>query len=254
MIVGILQARLSSSRLPGKVLKPILGEPMLARQIERLKRSRTLERLIVATSTEPEDEAVAEAARLCGIDAHCGALDDVLDRIYQAAAPHEPVLIVRLTGDCPLADWNIVDQVVDFARQGDFDYASNTLNPTWPDGLDVEVLKFNALECAWKEARLVTEREHVTPFLYNHPERFKLGNLENDRDLSGLRWTVDEPEDFDFVTQIYTALYPANSAFTSDDILTYLSENPEIVAINASIERNEGYAQALAKITGGKQT
>lgn len=250
MIIAILQARASSRRLPGKVLKPILGKPMLARQIERLGRCRRIDKLVLATSREPSDEPVADVGRMMGVDCYRGSLDDVLDRFYQAARPHGPSHVVRLTGDCPLADWEVVDACVAFGVDGGYDWASNALKPTWPDGLDVECMTFAALETAWKEAKEPLYREHVTPFLHRQPERFKLGSLENAEDLSGLRWTVDEPADFEFVTRIYEALYPGNPAFTSADILTFLAGHPDVVALNATIERNEGYTQALAKLQG----
>ncbi|MCB1509496.1 MAG: glycosyltransferase family protein [Hyphomicrobiaceae bacterium] len=253
MIVAALQARSSSSRLPGKILKPILGMPMLARQIERILRSRRIDKLVVATSALAEDQAVADLAAAAGVDCYRGSLDDVLDRMYQAVAPYSPDLMVRLTGDCPLADWDVIDKVVSFAEEGGYDYASNTLQPTWPDGLDVEVVRFEAFDIAWREATTTLDREHVMPFLYRNKERFKLGNTVRDVDLSGLRWTVDEPADFAFVTKIYEALYPANAAFSTADILTYLASHPDVVALNAGIERNEGYKRAmekLAKVTG----
>lgn len=253
MIVAALQARSSSSRLPGKILKPIMGVAMLARQIERVLRSERIDKLVLATSSLEEDQAVADLAASAGVACYRGSLDDVLDRMYQAVAPYNPDLVVRLTGDCPLADWVVIDKVIGFAQAGGYDYASNTLKPTWPDGLDVEVVRFAAFQTAWREATTTLDREHVMPFLYRNAERFKLGNLVNDIDLSGLRWTVDEPADFAFVTQIYEALYPANAAFSTTDILSYLASHPDVVALNAGIERNEGYKRAmdmLAKVTG----
>ena len=247
-MLGVLQARTSSTRLPAKILKPILGRPMLALQIERVLRSRRLEGLVIATSTADEDASVAALAASIGLPCHRGSLDDVLDRIYQAALPHTPDYVVRLTGDCPLADWEVIDRAIDFAREGGFDYASNTLKPTWPDGLDVEVVRFQSLATAWLEATSKLEREHVTPFVYGNKTRFKLGSMENEVDLSGLRWTVDEGADFEFVTRIYEALYPADPGFTTAKILGFLAQNPEVVALNAGIERNEGYKRALEKL------
>jgi spore coat polysaccharide biosynthesis protein SpsF len=221
---------------------------MLSRQIERLKRCSRVDGLVLATSINPEDQALEGIAREAGLACYRGSLDDVLDRFYQAALPYRPSHIVRLTGDCPLADWQVIDKVVRFALDGGYDYASNTIRPTWPDGLDVEVVRFEALETAWKEATLPLHREHVMPFIHTQPQRFCLGNLENNRDLSGLRWTVDEPQDFDFVTRVFSALYPRDPAFTTEDILDFLSGHPEIVTLNSSIERNEDYLQALARL------
>jgi spore coat polysaccharide biosynthesis protein SpsF len=244
MILAILQARTSSSRLPGKVMVPMAGAPMLARQIQRLQRSRRIDRLMLATSDRADDDAVAALALSEGIDCYRGSLDDVLDRYYRAGAQLNPSHVVRVTGDCPLADWEVIDQVIAFTLEGGYDYASNTIEPSWPDGLDVEVMKFAALESAWREADALVEREHVTPFIIRRPERFRLGSMRAEPDLSHLRWTVDEPSDYAFVGHIYDALYPDNPAFTTRDILRLLGERPELSAINHGIQRNEGLARS----------
>lgn len=244
MILAVLQARTSSTRLPGKVLLPLAGAPMLARQIERLQRSRRIDRLLVATSDQPEDDPIEALAAAAGLGCYRGSLDDVLDRYYRAAAPHAPDHVVRVTGDCPLADWEIVDGAIAFALEGGYDYASNTLKPTWPDGLDVEVVTMQALEAAWREADTAIEREHVMPFITSRPERFRLGSFENDTDLSAMRWTVDEPLDYALVSRIYDNLYLANPAFTTADILHLLAERPELGELNSGIERNEGLKKA----------
>lgn len=249
MILAILQARTSSTRLPGKVMLPVAGAPMLQRQIERLRRSRRIDRLIVATSDRRDDDRVAAVAATAGVDAYRGSLDDVLDRYYRAAAPYRPDLIVRLTGDCPLADWQVVDRVIDHALDGGFDYASNTLRPTWPDGLDVEVVTFATLAAAWHEAADALEREHVMPFITRRPERFRLGSVENDVDLSSLRWTVDEPSDYTLISRIYDMLYGRNPGFTTTDILRLLTEQPGLISINEGIERNEGLKRAELALT-----
>jgi spore coat polysaccharide biosynthesis protein SpsF len=222
MIIGILQARMSSRRLPGKVLLPLAGRPMLARQIERVQRSQLLTRLVVATSKEPADEAIVSLAATLGVDCYAGSLEDVLDRFYSAAADYHPSHIVRLTGDCPLTDWQLIDGVVRLGLEGGYDYASNVLRRTWPDGLDVEIMTFAALELAWREATEPRCREHVTPFFYEQPRRFRLGGLEQNVDLSSLRWTVDKRADYDFVSRLYAALYPTKPDFTTADILAYL--------------------------------
>jgi len=246
MIVAVVQARVSSSRLPGKVLKPILGVPMLARQLERLKRAHKIDRLVVATSIEKADAAIATLCEATSTICYRGSLVDVLDRCYRAARPFQPDYVVRLTGDCPLADWSVVDQTISFCCERGFDYASNTLRPTWPDGLDVEVVRFSAFEEAWHEAVLPSEREHVTPFLYHRPKRFRLGSMVQETDLSGLRWTVDEPEDLAFVTRVYEALYGDNSAFTTQDILSLLQARPDLRRVNEKLGRNEGFRKSVA--------
>ncbi|HDZ73846.1 MAG TPA: spore coat protein [Aurantimonas coralicida] len=241
MIIAIIQARASSRRLPGKVIKPILGKPMLARQIERIGRCTSFETLVLATSDHDADDAVATVGAECGVPVYRGSLDDVLDRFYQAAKPYQPSHVVRLTGDCPLADWTVVDAVVRYAVEGDYDYASNTIKPTFPDGLDVEVATFAALATAWREATSPVDREHVMPFLHRQPERFRLGNFENGEDLSALRWTVDEPSDFAMVSAVYEALYPGNPVFGTDAILRFLEENAAVAGGNSAIPRNQGY-------------
>lgn len=239
-ILAILQARASSRRLPGKVLKPMAGAPMLARQIERLQRARTTDMLVLATSDRADDDDVAKIAASTGIPCHRGSLNNVLDRFYSAARPYRPEWVVRLTGDCPLADWDVIDRCVRFAIDGGFDYASNTLVPTWPDGLDVEVCTFAALSDAWREAQTGLETEHVMPFITARPDRFRLGSLENDIDLSALRWTVDEMEDYRFVREVYERLYPQNPAFTTQDVLDLVDRNRDLATMNAGIERNAG--------------
>lgn len=244
MILAILQARTSSSRLPRKVMLPMAGAPMLARQIERLQRARRVDRLVLATSDRPEDDCVAELADAAGIGSFRGSLDDVLDRFYRTAEPYAPELVVRVTGDCPLADWDVIDRCIDFMLDGEFDYVSNTLRPTWPDGLDVEVCTFAALATAWREADTSLQREHVMPFITRQPDRFRLGSVEAEVDLSGFRWTVDELADYEFVRRVYDALYPANPAFTTADILALLAREPDLMLLNAGIERNEGLRKA----------
>jgi spore coat polysaccharide biosynthesis protein SpsF len=251
MILGILQARTSSLRLPRKVMLPVAGAPMLARQIERLGRARLIDRLVLATSDRSEDDCVAELAQSAGIASHRGSLDNVLDRFYRAAESYRPHWIVRVTGDCPLADWQVIDDCIRFTIDGGYDYGSNALKPTWPDGLDVEVFTFAALETAWQEADGQLHREHVTPFINRQPQRFRLGSFENSVDLSAFRWTVDEPRDYEFVRRVYDELYPEKPAFTTPDILALLAAQPDLIALNAGIERNEGLRkaeEALSKV------
>lgn len=243
--LAILQARVSSSRLPGKVLLPILGEPMLLRQIERLNRCAGLDKLIVATSTDPTDDSLELECEKRGVECFRGSLNDVLDRFIQAAKPHDAEAVVRLTGDCPLADPELIDKVIEYFWEGDFDCVSNCDPPTFPDGLDVEVIKFSCLANAHREAVLPSHREHVTPFLHSHPERFRLGNYACDTNRSHLRWTVDEPEDFEFVRSIYEMLYPAKPDFKTDDILKALEKHRNLQSINSKFERNEGVKKSL---------
>ncbi|NCC58621.1 MAG: spore coat protein, partial [Synergistales bacterium] len=173
-------------------------------------------------------------------------LDDVLDRFYRAAEPFSPDHVVRLTGDCPLIDPDVIDSIIELHLTEGNDYTSNTIIPTFPDGLDAEVITWNTLKIASENASLPSEREHVTPFIYKRPERFRLGCLEKEgKSLFGLRWTVDENEDLLFVRRVFEALYPKNHAFSTDDILDLLRVCPELKSINSGFERNEGYEKSL---------
>lgn len=239
-VVAILQARMSSTRLPGKVMKPILGRPMLARQVERLRRCAALDELVVATSDQPDDAPIAALCAQDGVACFRGSLADVLDRFTRCAREHGADHVVRLTGDCPLTDPAMVDELVRFYLAGDFDYAANCRPPTLPDGLDAEVFTAAALEEAWREARDPFEREHVVPYIIRRPERFRMGNWAWPEDLSGLRWTVDEPEDLAFATRVYEALYPAKPDFGFADVLALLAERPELADVNRRFTRNEG--------------
>ncbi len=219
MTTAVLQARMSSSRLPGKVLKPILGRPMIERQIERLRRSAELTRIVVATSTAASDDELAAAVSAMGVPVHRGALDDVLGRFVGAIAEFGlEGDMVRLTADCPLADAGVIDEAIALMRREGLDYVSNGRERTYPRGLDVEVFRIDALLASARETDDPYDREHVTPYLYKPGARFAQGHLKQARDDSALRWTVDYPEDFDFVVKVYEALYPGDPAFTTDAI------------------------------------
>jgi glutamate-1-semialdehyde 2,1-aminomutase len=247
MILAILQARVSSARLPQKVIKSILGRPMLGLQLERLRRSRRIERLILATSVDPSDDALENLGRAEKVEVFRGNLDDVLDRFYQAALPFRPEHVVRLTGDCPLADPAIIDAVIDDHLASGADYTTNAVEPTWPDGLDVEVFKFRCLEEAWREADLPSQREHVTPFINTQPDRYEIRHVKGPQDLSALRWTVDEPADLELISIIYGELYPRLPTFSTADILELLERRPELKTLNSWHKRNEGLAKSLEK-------
>jgi spore coat polysaccharide biosynthesis protein SpsF len=244
MIAAIIQARMSSNRLPGKVMKPLLGMPMIGRQIERVRMAHTLDEILVATSTEPEDDELALYCQNSGVHCFRGSLDNVLERYCNGAASVDADVIVRLTGDCPLTDAIIIDTLVAKFSEGRYDYVSNTLKPTFPDGLDAEVFSRAALEKAGREASLPSEREHVTPFLKNSATFTKF-NLENDVDLGSLRWTVDEPSDFVLIERIFETLYPMSANFGMSDILLLLKKYPDWARLNEKISRDEGYSKSL---------
>lgn len=239
-VVAILQARTSSSRLPNKVLLPILGRPMLAQQLARVSRAKLIDEVIVATSYDSSDDGIEALCVELGLPCYRGELDDVLSRFYFASKLIKSDLIVRLTGDCPLTDPSLIDDVIEFHINGGFDYSSNGLNPTFPDGLDVEIFKTKILEQVYSEATLPSEREHVTLYINNHKELFKLGSFEQAIDMSDMRWTVDEKEDFEFVSIVYNNLFHLNENFSTLDILNLLKSNPDILNINDQFERNEG--------------
>lgn len=245
MIAAIVQARMGSTRLPGKVMKTLSGRPMLWHIITRLSYSKKIENIIVATTERQEDSVIVKLASEMGINFYCGSSEDVLDRYYQSAKIFNVDPLVRITADCPLIDPEIVDNIVDYYSKSTFDYVTNTIEPTMPDGLDTEVFSFKTLEKAWTEAKKPSEREHVTPYIRNHPELFKLGNYEYEIDLSGMRWVVDEESDYRLISEVYKYLYKDGEIFYMNDVLNLLPRYPELNDINKNIKRNEGYIKSL---------
>lgn len=241
--VAIIQARLTSTRLPAKVLADIVGKPMLHHVVTRVQAVPALDLVVVATSDEPADDPIADFCAEGGIACFRGSKDDVLDRYYQAAQQYRADVVLRVTADCPLIDPAVIAEVLDAYQQGGYDYVTNTMPGTYPDGLDVEVFSLAALEQAWREARWQSDREHVTPYIRNHPELFRLGNVAYTDDLSGLRWTVDQAQDLEFVRAVYGCL--TGQSFGMADVLEVLKEHPEFMRINVGIERNEGYQKSL---------
>ncbi len=239
-VLAILQARMSSTRLPGKVLKPILGKPMIQHQIERILRSTRIDKLVVATSTRKDDDQIEKLCNKIGVDIFRGSLENVLDRFYRAASRYKPNSTVRLTGDCPLTDPFYIDLLIDFYLEKDCDFSNNGTRPTLPHGLDAAIFSFYALEEAWKKANLPSDLEHVTPYILKRPEKFKIKFWKNKKNLSHLRWTVDEPADFEFVKKVYESLYPTNPEFNTKDILELIKEQPIIQEINSGFTRNAG--------------
>lgn len=233
MILAILQARMSSSRLPGKVLASVAGEPMILRQIERLRRARTLDRIVVATSVEASDDVLAQTLGTANVPVHRGDLADVLGRFVGALDAFGPAdAVVRLTADCPLADPAVIDATVDRFRAANADYASNVVEPrTFPKGLDVEVMRAQALRQAAAETLDPYDREHVTPFLYRNPERFRLAGYAQDASEGEVRWTVDRPDDLAFVRAVYDALYTDNPDFSADAVRAFVRGRPDMAML-----------------------
>jgi spore coat polysaccharide biosynthesis protein SpsF len=236
---------MGSTRLPGKVLKNINGHSMLWHVVSRVRQAETVDKVIVATTENISDDPVAAFCDKAGILCFRGSEDDVLARYYQAARSIRAQTVVRLTADCPLIDPSIVDQVVTAYLGGEYDYVSNGIKRTYPDGLDTEVFSFEALDRAWHEARLMSEREHVTPYIWKNDQLFRQHQVTQETDLSALRWTVDEAEDLLFVRQIYKHLYQAGQIFLMEDVVKLLEEHPEFIGINESFETNEGYQRSL---------
>ena len=233
--VLIVQARMTSTRLPGKVLLPLGGEPMLARLAERLRCVRRADATVIATTTNAADDPIAALCAPLGLACHRGSEHDVLSRYADAARAHGADVVVRVTSDCPLIDPALIDQAIVAHAEGGSDYVSNMLPPTWPYGMAVEVFGADALAQAQAEATQDSEREHVTPFIYWHPERYRLRNLASPVDLSHHRWTVDTPEDLDLVRRLFDALHPVRPHFTLADLLATMDAHPDWLGINQHI-------------------
>lgn len=248
--VAIIQARTSSSRFPGKVLADLAGLPMIVFMVQRVRQARRIDHLLVATSTDPSDDLLAATLQTHGIACFRGDLNDVLDRFTQAARSAGADQVVRLTGDCPLMDADLIDRALAELACGDADYVANVLPPSYPDGLDVECFTMAALETAWRDARLPSEREHVTPFIRQGGAGLRARNWAAVADLSALRWTVDHPDDLVHVRALVAACCPPGGAaagstgFDRFDVLRAI-ESGEVPAAGQHA-RNEGYAKSLA--------
>lgn len=240
-ILLVVQARMGSTRLPGKVMLEACGKSMLELMLERLGRVQRPVSIVTAVTTDPDDNPIASVCRRFGIDVFRGHPTDLLDRHYRAGLAFGAQAVVKIPSDCPLIDPSIVESVLDRFAAGDCDYASNLHPASYPDGNDVEIMSIEALEAAWREAELSMEREHTTPFIWERPERFRLANVIWDSDRGSAwprnyalshRWTLDYPEDYAFIRRIYEELYPLNPAFSIDDILALLKAKPELASIN----------------------
>jgi spore coat polysaccharide biosynthesis protein SpsF len=236
--VAIVQARMKSSRLPNKVLLDLGGEPMLVRVVERTKRARTIDQVVVATTTDPSDDAIEQFCLSRQYPVYRGSQFDVLDRFYQAARMVEADVVVRLTADCPVIDTALIDQTVDEFRRGGWDFTATRLPPPWkrtyPIGLDIEVCSFSGLARAWEEAALPFEREHVMPYFYDQEGRFRIYILQHDPDYGSFRWTVDTPEDLELLRHIY-AHFKGRDDFIWQDVLALVQSYPELNSINAAV-------------------
>jgi glutamate-1-semialdehyde aminotransferase/spore coat polysaccharide biosynthesis protein SpsF (cytidylyltransferase family) len=244
VIVAIVQARMGSSRLPGKTVADVAGQPLLLHVVERVRNARRVDKVVVATTNQSSDDPIAALCQAEKVQYFRGSENDVLDRFYKTAQANSADIVVRITADCPLIDPEVIDNVVARFQVGDCDYVSNIVRYTYPDGLDTEVFSFAALERAWREAKKPSEREHVTPYL--RTEKFRTANVESESPvpLGKYRWTVDHPADLEFVRRIYEA-FSGNEQFGYQDIFHLLRERPELATIQAETITNEGYYKSL---------
>jgi spore coat polysaccharide biosynthesis protein SpsF len=253
-VIAIIQGRMSSSRLPGKILADIAGQPMLQRVFFRTSRASTVTETIFATTTDPSDDPVAEYCEFSGIPFTRGSLYDVLDRYYQAASQSKADIVVRITADCPVIDPTLIDDAVNILLEGEYDFVCNRLPPPWhrtyPIGQDVEVCTFTALKKAWLEAKEPQHREHAMPYFYEgvelspasrqlsegiSPRGYRIAMLNNPTDFGDYRWTVDTAEDLEFIRQIF-ARFDGRDDFTWQEVLDLVHDEPELMKINASVK------------------
>jgi spore coat polysaccharide biosynthesis protein SpsF len=240
----IIQARTNSQRLPKKVLLKISCLPIIVHIINRIKKSNYLEQIILTTSDRPHDKILSDIANDNQIIHFQGNELDVLDRFYHTAKKYNADPIIRITGDCPLIDPILIDKMIKFFLENDYDYVSNTIDRTFPDGLDVEIFTFNALKKAFLESKWTSEREHVTPYIIKNPKLFKIFNYTNDVNLSNFRWCLDEDSDYKMLQKIFQEFEP-NTIFSTKDILELLQKKPDISKINSGISTNEGYFNSV---------
>jgi len=234
-----IEARMRSSRLPGKVLRPILGQPMLALMVERLRRVRLADEIVVATTVHEADEPIVALAGALGVGCYRGSEEDVLSRVLGAATAAGAELIVETTADCPLIDPGVIDQVIQTFATNDVDYCANVLSPTYPRGMDVQVIPTAVLADVAMQTDDPDDREHVSLYIYQHPDQYRLLNVASglDPSVSSLRLTVDTPEDYELVSRIYQELYPIDPRFTLHDILTLMNRYPELDTINNHVRQ-----------------
>ena len=244
--IVFVQARMNSTRLPGKMMMDLGGEPVVAWSLQRARRATLVHEVWLATTNDNSDNPLAEWAIRNNFLVYRGSENDVLDRYYQAAKKAGADTIIRVTGDCPFVDPAIIDEMVAyFYEQKNCVYGSNIHPPTFPDGLDVEIFSMTALEKAWTEAKLASEREHVTPYIWKHPELFSPCVLQNTENISAERWTLDVPEDLEFLRTLVSSFGESIKIAPYQDILAFIQKNPQYRTINAHFERNEGYTKSV---------
>lgn len=246
MILGVIQARMRSTRLPGKALHEIQGKPLLRQLHDRMAFSRFIDKIVIATAEGEANRPIWEFAKEHNIDYFAGSESDLTDRLYQTGKKYNADIIVRVTGDCPLVDYRIIDRMVQFYldNRDKYDFVSNTIETTYPDGLDLDMMPFTTIEKMWNEVKDPFWREWFNSYIVEHPQDFRLANIKNDKDLSDLRWTVDYEEDFVFVKKVFDELYPKKKDFSMEDVLKLIEEDPSILEINSKYTRNAAYYEA----------
>jgi spore coat polysaccharide biosynthesis protein SpsF len=252
-VVIIVQARMSSSRLPGKILLPLMGKSLLARMVERLEMSSYFATLVIATSNDAADDVIEEEALALDVPCYRGSLTNLLDRHYQAAKLYNADVVLKIPSDCPLIDPKAIDDALDFffANRNEYDYVSNLHPATWPDGNDVEIMAMHCLEQAWRSATRPLELEHTTPYIWENPQLFNMGNVtwETGLDYSmSHRFTIDYQEDYLFIKRVFEELYPINANFSCGDILALLQNKPEIYSINAMYAGVNWYRHHISEL------
>lgn len=246
-VVGIIQARCDSTRLKNKVLANIEGKPLIERIYSRVKQVELIDQVVIATTNSAVDNALTDWCIRKKINVFRGSEQNVLERFYECAELYSADIIVRITADDPFKDPIIINHAVDLLIKNNYDYVSNTIKPTFPEGIDVEVFRFNSLKSAFQSARLDSEKEHVTPYIWKNIDKFSLYNFEHNKNISHLRWTIDYPEDLEFARAIYKKLQVKNDMFYMQDVLSVLDKFPKLLDIQKKIIRNEGYLKSIEK-------
>jgi spore coat polysaccharide biosynthesis protein SpsF len=250
-ILIVIQARRGSTRLPDKIMMPLAGKPLLVRMVERVQASKTPAKIVVATTTDESDDIVEKFCKENNIECFRGHPTDLLERHYECALKYKADVVSKIPSDCPLIDPQIIDKVFEYYLKNDFDFVSNLHPATYPDGNDIEIMSFDVLETAYREAVLPLEREHTTPFIWERPERFKIGNVEwkTGLDYSKThRFTIDYIEDYEFIKWIYDELYSDNPLFGLTEILNLLSSKPEIYEINQKYAGEYWYKNHIGEL------
>lgn len=252
-ILIVVQARMASSRLPGKVMMPLLGKSLLARMVERLQTIKHDATIVIATSVNPEDDIIELEAMLIDVPCYRGSANNLLERHYMTAVKNSADIVLKIPSDCPLIDPKIIDEVLNFFFQyrGKYDYVSNLHPATWPDGNDVEIMTMACLEKNWRLATRPLELEHTTPYIWENPDQFRIGNVSWNSGLDysmSHRFTIDYPEDYEFIKCVYEELYPKKPSFSCDDILNLLIKKPDIYNINAAYAGVNWYRHHLKEL------